>query len=110
MECRLWVKSGGDDRDDATADVRFAPKADKRAEVSLSPLSAKRRHNAVQQTALLFDQLVGEREQRRRRGHPDGTARDAADELIKEKIIGDGHRHAYAQLRAHLGGWDVVDG
>src|SRR5262245_4287084 len=32
---------------------------------------------------------------------PDGTARDAADESIEEKIIGDGHRHARDQRRAH---------
>src|SRR6266446_5325694 len=31
----------------------------------------------------------------------DGTARDAADESIKEKIIGDGHRHTGDQRRAH---------
>src|SRR5215510_3026296 len=31
----------------------------------------------------------------------DGAARDAADESIKEKIIGDGHRHAGDQRRAH---------
>src|SRR5215831_16322247 len=31
----------------------------------------------------------------------DGTARDAADESIKEKIIGDGYRHASDQRRAH---------
>jgi hypothetical protein len=38
--CPLWIKSGGDDQDDAAPYVRFAPKADKRADVLLSLLCA----------------------------------------------------------------------
>src|SRR5215471_5632865 len=36
-----WVRGGGDDRDNPASHVRFAPKADKLAELSLSPLCAR---------------------------------------------------------------------
>src|SRR5262245_23007817 len=36
----IWVRSDRDHPEDAVTHVRFAPKADKRADVSLSPLCA----------------------------------------------------------------------
>jgi hypothetical protein len=49
----------------AAAHVRFAPKADKSADISLSPLSANSRREQVQQIPQLLDHLVGAGEQRR---------------------------------------------
>jgi hypothetical protein len=43
--------------------VRFAPKADKWHDISTCPLSATSRHMQCGKTELLFDHLVGEREQ-----------------------------------------------
>ena len=48
-ECPLWVIRVGHDREDTAGYVRFAPKADKRADVSLSPLCAMKRREQVQQ-------------------------------------------------------------
>ena len=48
--------------------VRFASKADKRADVGLSPLSANRVVMRRSKKAPLFDHLVGAGEQRRRHG------------------------------------------
>ena len=53
----------GHDREDTAGYVRFAPKADKRADVSLSPLSAITSCEQMQQVAPLFDDFVGSREQ-----------------------------------------------
>jgi len=44
--------------------VRFAPKADKQADVSLSPLCANRVLTRRSKKARLFDHLVGHREHR----------------------------------------------
>jgi hypothetical protein len=41
MARTLWVKSGGDDRIHTAVHVRFAPKADKPADILVSPLCAK---------------------------------------------------------------------
>jgi hypothetical protein len=40
-------------------DVHFAPKADKREDASLSPLSARTGREQSQQSSPLFDHLVG---------------------------------------------------
>jgi hypothetical protein len=60
--------SGRTQPDAGAAHDRFARKADKRVGVPLSPLCAKTGREHMQQTALLFDHLVGAGEQRRRHG------------------------------------------
>jgi hypothetical protein len=52
-------------RSHTTVHVRFAPKADKRADVSLCPLSAISGCEQSQQGRPLFDHLVGTAEQHR---------------------------------------------
>src|SRR6266446_930868 len=57
--CPLWVIRVGHDREDTAGYVRFAPKADKRADVSLSPLSAISGLTHRSKKAPLFGHLVG---------------------------------------------------
>ena len=47
-------------------DVRFAPKADNQADISLCPLCAITGREQSQQSGLLFDDLVGACDERRR--------------------------------------------
>jgi hypothetical protein len=80
------TKSGGHDGDYAVAYVRFAPKADKIVDRSLSPLCARKRHMHCSKTASLFDHLVGGYEQLVRHGeteHPGGLVIDDQLELVQ---------------------------
>src|SRR6516225_8116995 len=55
-QCPLWVISVGPKQAAASPDVRFAPKADKYADISLSPLCAISQHDR----ALLLPRRRGE--------------------------------------------------
>ena len=55
----IWVKSALERQREPTGHVRFAPKADKQADVSLSPLCAKSGREQTQQKMQLLDHLVG---------------------------------------------------
>jgi hypothetical protein len=50
--CPLWVIRVGHDREDTVGYVRFAPKADKWADISVCPLSAKSDLNALQRRGV----------------------------------------------------------
>jgi hypothetical protein len=58
-----WVKSALERQREPTGHVRFAPKADKQADVSLSPLCARSGCKQPQQNSALFDHLVGQCQQ-----------------------------------------------
>jgi hypothetical protein len=57
--CPVWVIRDLGRRSHTMMYVRFTPKADKRADVSPSPLSAKSGREQMQRGAVLFDHFVG---------------------------------------------------
>ena len=75
--------SGRTQPDAGAAHDRFARKADKRVGVPLSPLCAKTGREHMQQTALLFDHLVGAGEQRRRHGEAERLGGLEVDDEIE---------------------------
>jgi hypothetical protein len=62
--------------------VRFAPKADKWADISVCPLSANRRHMQCNKQHALFDHLVGGYEQAGRDGQAERLCRFEVDDQL----------------------------
>jgi hypothetical protein len=87
--------------------ARFAPKADKQADVSLGPLSAITGREQMQQTTCadvtLFDHLVGASEQRWRHVEPE---RPGGLEVDDEFVLG---RRLHRQVGRLLAPKDAID-
>jgi hypothetical protein len=96
--CPLWVKSGGDDRVNTPAHVRFAPKADKYAAILLSPLSANRDLTRCS-TAPLLDHLIGGGEEWRRHFEAERLRGLEVDDQLELGGLHDGRSAGLAPLR-----------
>jgi hypothetical protein len=98
--CRVGVKSGGDDRDDAAPHARFAPKADKQPNISVRPLCVPEAAVSNRsKTVALFDYLVGAGEQHERNGDTNRLCSDRVYNEIETDALLTGPKFGFCARR-----------